>query len=335
MAKYFSEIIKSNPYPRQKGGRFGFAVGAKAGDFDPYEVFMGEAERYQNMTSGQRAAVDAGRKAKAAAEERREADKNGREKQKLDAGTDFEPVPDGYRVPGIKTDSSLRKCRDFGELKKHMQSGYGIELYGGIRKYDFESVSKAVDGITRVLNDMPGIQDARNTQLFGIGSEPEFRKSGYACYESGNVQLNSDGFGSPGALSDRLKTDAEKGWSVPNSSAVSVGAHEAAHHVEKALTDMNPDIPTYMRNAAFQSHREAQSVVRTAMRNVGKTEYGRGKTESSLQEAISGYAMLNYSETMAEAFADCVANGAKANPLSQEIRRVTIHRMRRFQGKEN
>ena len=35
MAKLFYEIRKSNPYPRQKGGRFGFAPGGMTADEKP------------------------------------------------------------------------------------------------------------------------------------------------------------------------------------------------------------------------------------------------------------------------------------------------------------
>ena len=45
---------------------------------------------------------------------------------------------------------------------------------------------------------------------------------------------------------------------------------------------------------------------------------------------MSGYASTTESEALAEAFADVFANGTNANPLSIEIKRLTIEQMKKY-----
>jgi hypothetical protein len=118
-----------------------------------------------------------------------------------------------------------------------------------------------------------------------------------------------------------------------------MGAHEAAHGVEWALIQNNPiyidaDSNTTMSNRvqAWNSCSEAKKIVRQAIDNVRLTDYGTNSTRYDLIKSISRYATSNYSETMAEAFADVCANGVYANPLSIEIKRLTQLTMNKYKG---
>lgn len=332
MAELFAEIRKSNPYPRQKGGRFGFATGAARmqSDFDPFEAFMGEVKRYESMTPEERAAEEKAQSAARGSAVREEKRREKDAQKKLDASTDFEDVPDTYKAPGIKTDGDISKCGSFDELRTHIKSQYDLELYDSADKLDFESTKSAVDGAVCVLQDIPGIQN--EYQLFGIGKQASFIENGSACYTPGNINLNGQIFSSAAAVDKRCKEQSGNGWWVQNASAKSIGAHEAAHHLERVLTELNPDIPGYRRNAAFNDHQEAKNVVRSALRGLSRKT---GKSEIALREEISGQSGISYAETMADAFADCVTNGSNAKEQSREIRRVTLHRIERFQRKED
>lgn len=355
MAKTFKEIKKSNPYPRQKGGRFGFATGktakeelesgitssssSDAEEFDPFKVLMGEAERYQKLTPEQR---ETERKTKAEEmrifeerRRRREEKRRKEEQQRLDASTDFESVPDSFKAPGISNDGEITKCKSIGELRAYMKSGYDVELYDTLDELNFEAVRDSVNGTVSVLRDFPSIQESRSTQLFGIGVMPEFKRKGAACYETANISLNpevAETYKKPNSV---YVEQANRKWWVENASPKTIGAHEAGHHMAAVLTELNPDIPSYRKKSSLRNHQEAQNVVRTAIRNYQKTKEGKGKTESSLREEISGQSSISYGETMAEAYSDCVTNGTKAHPLSQEIRRVATHRVRRFMKGRN
>ena len=94
--------------------------------------------------------------------------------------------------------------------------------------------------------------------------------------------------------------------------------------------------PTYScgleRTLAWNNCTEAQNIVSQACKNIKKTPYGKGKKKAELIESISRYASSDASETLAEAFADLYANKSKANPLSQEIYKLTVERMKKYKG---
>ena len=63
-----------------------------------------------------------------------------------------------------------------------------------------------------------------------------------------------------------------------------------------------------------------------------KLPEAKGKKKAELIESISRYASSDASETLAEAFADLYANKSKANPLSQEIYKLTVEQMKKYKG---
>ncbi|MEG0709492.1 MAG: hypothetical protein RR986_01550 [Longicatena sp.] len=66
--------------------------------------------------------------------------------------------------------------------------------------------------------------------------------------------------------------------------------------------------------------------------NIKNTPFGKGKKKKELVKSISSYAASDAQETLAEAFADVYANGEDANPLSIEIKRITIEKYNSYKG---
>lgn len=86
----------------------------------------------------------------------------------------------------------------------------------------------------------------------------------------------------------------------------------------------------FERTIAWNECSEAKSIVNEAIKNIKKTEYGKGKKKADLIKGISQYALDSDSETLAEAFQDVYANGKEANPLSLEIKKITKQRMNHY-----
>ena len=113
-------------------------------------------------------------------------------------------------------------------------------------------------------------------------------------------------------------------WWIKNSSPASLGVHETAHAIERLLIDSNPSYEyDFMKSLAWNDCTEASKIIKQAVTETKKTQYGKGKSKASLVTAISRYAQDNDSETMAEAFADVFANGKEANPMSFIIKKFT------------
>ncbi len=243
---------------------------------------------------------------------------------------------EGYNTPHVvvrmmSAGDGLNRVRDFNSLENYMRNKYNVSLDCSVKNLNFDEVKSAIAGVETVINQYPDVGnflDYAETSKSGIMS----------C--SGNVlSFNPDYFSDGSILHELCKEQSDLHHWIPNSSTVSMGAHEAAHGVEWALIQNNPiyidaDSNTTMSNRvqAWNSCSEAKKIVRQAIDNVRLTDYGTNSTRYDLIKSISRYATSNYSETMAEAFADVCANGVYANPLSIEIKRLTQLTMNKYKG---
>ena len=125
-------------------------------------------------------------------------------------------------------------------------------------------------------------------------------------------------------------------WWTQNASPASLGAHETGHAVEWLLIASNKAYQyDWQRTTAWNDCTEAKALVSQACKNIKKTEYGKGKRNFELISGISRYSQETASETMAEAFADIYSNGKKANPLSQEIMKLTKEKLETYERGES
>lgn len=132
-------------------------------------------------------------------------------------------------------------------------------------------------------------------------------------------------------LAEICQQQRKIGFWPGNSSLQSVGVHESAHALEWVLDSLNPSNEyDFQKVMAYRDCLEAKEIVSQACKNIKKTEYGKGKRNNELIQSISTYAYDNESDTLAEAFADCYANGDNANPLSKEIRKLTVEKYKAY-----
>lgn len=222
-----------------------------------------------------------------------------------------------------KIRNSVLEIKDFNELRQYVENTYDIAMDDAVAVLDFETVKQSLMGIENIISEFPEV----GSMLKHI----ETGKSGVMSCSGAKVTFNPIYFTDSSTLKNLCGQQSDFGYWIPNSSPASIGVHEAAHGIEWVLIHVNASYDyDYERILAWNKSAEAKGIISQAVKNIKKTSYGKGKKKTDLIKAISGYAGYNDSETMAEAFADVYANGADANPLSVEIRRLTIEKLKQY-----
>lgn len=218
---------------------------------------------------------------------------------------------------------SIVNSKDFSELEQYTQSVYGISTDKTVKSLDFESVKQSLIGIESVISEFPEVGTAINRIVTS--------KSGVMSCTGAEISFNPAHFGNLKILVNLCEEQSKIGHWVVNSSPASIGAHEAGHGVEWILIQNNSSYTyDFERMLAWRDCVEAKSIVSQAVKNVKMTSYGKKKRKEELIRGISGYAVKDESETMAEAFADVYANGDKCNPLSVEIKRLVKEKLNQY-----
>ena len=225
----------------------------------------------------------------------------------------------------LSAGNELNRANDFNALQKYMDSRYSMKLDTSIEKLSFDTVKSAIGGVESIIRDYPEVGlllKSGITSNFGVMS----------CTGS-KLSFNPNYFADDKRLHSACKNMSKSGFWISNASVTSIGVHEAAHGIEWALIQANPQYMSEQEKIeAWKKCSEAKKIVLEACANVKNTEYGRGKSSENLIRSISEYAMHSDSETMSEAFGDVYANGDNANPLSKEIKRLTRLLMNRYKG---
>lgn len=220
---------------------------------------------------------------------------------------------------------SLNEVNDFPSLSVYMGAQHGVRLSDSIGSLELNTVTSAISGVESVIREYPEVGTLLQT---GITS-----KSGVMSCTGSELSFNPDYFADGRTLVSTCSNMSSQGFWISNASPQSVGAHEAAHGVEWALIQANPQYTSEAEKIhAWNECSEAAKIVRTACANIKNTEYGQGKSRTDLVRSISTYALKDDSETMAEAFADVFANGDNAKPLSKEIKRLTCILFSNYKG---
>ena len=175
-----------------------------------------------------------------------------------------------------------------------------------IESLDFNSVKNTAYGVEIMINEFP---QAKNTFAgFDIG------KSGVACASfNGKISFNPKYYNDAKNLQCMIQGNTT-GFHPKNTGIIEIGSHEMGHILELAL------INKYNGGVwSWSECTEAKKIVSEGCKLAKKLPDGKGKVNATLKREISGYAMQNASECMAEAVADYVANKEKASVLSRVI----------------
>ena len=204
-----------------------------------------------------------------------------------------------------KTIKSVSDASNFKDLQSYFKKK-GYKMSDAIEKLDFNSVKDTAKGVDIVLNEFP--QAKKVFAGFDIGN------SGVACASfSGKISYNPKYYDVAEHLKCMIQGNTT-GFHPKNTGIVEIGSHEMGHILELALINKhNGGV------FAWSECTEAKKIVSEACKLAKKLPEGKGKVNATLKREISGYAMQNASECMAEAVADYVANKNNASVLSRMI----------------
>lgn len=251
----------------------------------------------------------------------------------LDKTKDFEKFKEKYfdavnqlqESGGEDIIRTVAIVQNFDEMERYLSDTYNITLDTAVKSLNFEICKDVINGIETIMNEYPELAE----QIAKITTS----ETGVMCCSGKHISFNPAYFQDTREFREMCEKNSGAGWWIPNSSSASIGVHETAHAVEQLLIDANETyLYSHEKILAWNDCTEAKAVVSRACKNIKKTPYGKGKVNETLKGAISGYAKTSPSETMAEAFADVYANGDKANPLSQEIVKLTKEKLNSYKG---
>ncbi len=213
-----------------------------------------------------------------------------------------------YGITSANTPKAIKSVSDASNFKD-LQSYFkkkGYKMNDAIEKLDFNSVKDTTKGVDIVLNEFP--QAKKIFAGFDIG------KSGVACASfTGKISFNPAYYTDAKNLQCMIMGNTT-GFHPKNTGIVEIGSHEMGHILELALINKhNGGV------LAWSECTEAKKIVSEACKLAKKLPDGKGKVNATLKREISGYAMQNASECMAEGVADYIANKNNASVLSRMI----------------
>lgn len=242
-----------------------------------------------------------------------------KEKKKKEPATEKKPEPKAEKKSGVMSLSN------FGEVKDYFAKEYGLNIDENLKKADFETVQRGVAGIEKAFSEFPFLKNS----VKGI-SEFKHKSAPFAFGFDDHFYFNPDY--KSAKLKQKCSDLSESGIWIKNCTPESILVHEAGHAVEKWIIDKIYEGSYYEKVKAWNGCTVAKGIISAACKNVKKTPYGKGKVNADLISSISKYAAKNNSETLAEAIHDCYANGDNANPLSKEIKKLTLEKVKSLGG---
>ena len=192
----------------------------------------------------------------------------------------------------------------------------GGGITGGVKPSDIKGTTNLLidtdlDEITRgeVTRTLKDFQDKYNLDYNNTRIADMKRGSGVLAYYDGEgIAINKEYLNSK-TMNEAYKRCVETGFHPSNGSKTGMEAvvsHELGHSVNGIIAD----------RMGMSLHASADRIVNEAIKNT------KHKNVSTFQSKISGYAKQNYTETVAEAMADCYCNGKKAKSESKAIQKV-------------
>ncbi|MCS6132647.1 hypothetical protein DWV13_13580 [Clostridium botulinum] len=225
-----------------------------------------------------------------------------------------------------KGDNNIKDTKDFNELEVSLKNRLQVKISNDVKKLDFNVVKDTCVSMEKAFNEFP--------QLKGFVDELYTSKSGMmSCAPTDrSFSLTKISFNPTYYKDNKIKEvylrDASSGFHPKETTYEISGVHELGHAVEAYLIKskrLKSDIENIM---CWNDCTIAKHIVSEACKKAKKTEEGKGLKNAELKNNISGYALNDASECMAEAFADYFGNKDKASILSKEIMKIVKEMMK-------
>ena len=211
----------------------------------------------------------------------------------------------------------------YADLSTKWKKDFNIEIDDSVKELNYSSVSEALRGLREMINQYPEINKYVKRISTSDNGAMVFRPS-----ENG-ISLNPKFLKDPDAYSKLIKEQVRKGYWIKGTTIESDMVHEAAHVLEFVLLNRNVNYKnTLQKENAWEECNESGKIVLEAFNNLRANGIIKGKKLNDLIKDISGYASINNSEALAEAFSDCFINGNNAHEISKEIKRLVDAKLR-------
>lgn len=245
----------------------------------------------------------------------------------------FEVSEVQMNILNTNTNKDLQKL-----LKKTPTMKNTVITSDAIKHLDAKAFRESVAGIQRVMERYPKLRGALDSISLSqsAGGLMECSFNGKVI----RIGFDKDSF-SDYKKAHKLNTTVKDGVHYdtyhPRSETLDSSAiHEMGHAIEaRLILEEYPDSGAFteaMRATIWSKGTIPKEIVGKAVTAVkrspeGKWPSGLAKTAADLREEVSGYALTNTSETMAEAVSDFFSNGENAAPLSKAIMREIDRRL--------
>ena len=233
--------------------------------------------------------------------------------------------------PNKNTKEAMEAAKDWEELSNAMERRYGhvITLNSRLIKYSrFDDIKESILAADKMLDDIPAIA-AQLTELGDFAGKKAYARAYPDKIEFGLKYRKSK-------TREELQASLNRDYNAnfhPTNSIESIYIHELGHIAEAALIKKKNN--GKFKIAEWTSSTRSADIIIEAAVNVERAKRnnpewlpGNGSKmdkyilASWMLEDISRYATKNYSEALAEAFADYYCNGEEATDLSKEIIKI-------------
>lgn len=218
-----------------------------------------------------------------------------------------------------KTSSDKR----YADLSTEWKNDFNIEIDESVKELNYSSVSRALKSLRNMLNQYPEINKYVKRISTSEHGAMVFRPN------ENDISLNPKFFKDPDAYRNLIKEQVERGYWIKGTTIESDMVHESAHVLEFVFLNRNVNYKnTLQKENAWNNCNEAEKIVLEAFNNLRAKGIIKGKKLNDLIKDISGYASINNSEALAEAFSDCFINSNNAHEISKEIKRLVETKLR-------
>lgn len=226
----------------------------------------------------------------------------------------------------IKEKNSIKQVSNFNELGEYLKDNLGINIVDdNINKLSFEAIKDTCESMEKVYNDFP--------QLNGFINELYTSKTGImscaptdSSFKYTKISFNPFYYEKKSKIEEVYLKDANSGFHPKGTTFEISGVHELGHAVEAYL--IQKEQVGILSSNYWNECTIAKSIVSDACKNAKKLPQGKGLKNVELKNNISGYALNDASECMAEAFSDYYGNGENASILSKEIMLIVKEMMK-------
>lgn len=211
----------------------------------------------------------------------------------------------------------------YANLSTEWKNDFNIEIDESVKELNYSSVSRALKSLRNMLNQYPEINKYVKRISTSEHGAMVFRPN------ENDISLNPKFFKDLDAYRNLIKEQVERGYWIKGTTIESDMVHESAHVLEFVFLNRNVNYKnTLQKENAWNNCNEAEKIVLEAFNNLRAKGIIKGKKLNDLIKDISGYASINNSEALAEAFSDCFINGNNAHEISKEIKRLVETKLR-------